>query len=177
MMDVPSDSIAVLIRVTSSRVAGSPSSSDFVSSARTTAMATSSRPIMAVPMASQTPLCVSSVRLTPKSAKIRPTRHQGLPKGSPAAPAAWPLRTKLTQLCFPRTCGRESRDNRLGTTSCSQGSFSRLSLNHQELDRVHQRDHQPLSYSSRSPRAPDLAPLRHENLETKRTDKETCAVL
>ncbi len=38
--------------VTSSRAADSPSSSNFVSSASTTAVATSSRPIMAVPRAS-----------------------------------------------------------------------------------------------------------------------------
>src|SRR6185437_1291490 len=68
----PSPASAFWIARWCARLALSPMSSDFISTARMLAMRTSRMPIIAVPAASQRPSPVSSVIETPNSANIRP---------------------------------------------------------------------------------------------------------
>ena len=92
---------------TSSAVADSPSSSDFISVARMMAMVTSRRPIIAVPAASQRPLPVARVRTTPASAKTRPSRAPKSSSSTIGSSGALAVRTKPTQDRAP-LCGRDS---------------------------------------------------------------------
>ena len=84
-------------------VALSPSSRDFISIARMIAMVTSSRPIIAVPTASQRPSSVMRVMLTPNRAKTRPNRAPLSSRSTTGSSGALAVRMNCTQLCFPRT--------------------------------------------------------------------------
>jgi hypothetical protein len=98
----PSPTSAARIASTSARVADSPSSSDFVSTASTTAITTSSTPIPAEPIASQRPSSVTSVIETPNSAMTRPISAPKSSSSTTGSSGAFAVRMYCTQDCFPR---------------------------------------------------------------------------
>src|SRR5665647_172304 len=101
--DSSSPSSAALMAMTCSTVAASPRSRDFISMERTIATVTSSVPISAVPTASQIPLPVASVMLTPNSAKTRPNRAARSSSRMTGSSGALAVRTNSAQDRLPRT--------------------------------------------------------------------------
>jgi len=99
----PSPGSAFWIARWCSRLALSPRSKDFISRARITAMTTSSRPIIAVPAASQRPSPVSSVIETPNSANIRPRSAPQSSSRMTGNSGALAVRTNSFQERSPRT--------------------------------------------------------------------------
>src|SRR5688572_2018159 len=93
---------APAIRATASGLAASPSSRLLVSIARAIATATSSRPIMTVPITSKMPLWVSSVMPTPNSAKIKPSSAAKSSSKITGSSGALAARMNLFQVCLPR---------------------------------------------------------------------------
>ncbi len=89
------------IRWTTSRSADSPSSSDLVSNARTTAMTTSRMPMQRVPTPSQTPSPVITVSETPSSARTSPISAPVSSSRTTGSSGALARRTNSTQPRFP----------------------------------------------------------------------------
>ncbi len=98
----PSTSAARIL-ATDSLLPDSPSSSDFVSSASTTAMTTSRTPMHSVPTPSQTPSPVASARPTPPSARIRPTSAPRSSSRTTGSSGALAVRTNCVHDWEPRT--------------------------------------------------------------------------
>ncbi len=94
--------IASRISRTCSGPADSPTSRLLTSVARTIAMAASRKPIAAVPMPSQTPLPVISVRPTPPSANTSPSSAPVSSSRITGSSGDLDRRTNCTQLALPR---------------------------------------------------------------------------
>ncbi len=100
---VAPSTIAASIFAVSSGPADSPSRSDLVSAASTSAIRMSRTPMQTVPMPSQTPLPVSRARPTPPSASTRPMSAPKSSRRTTGSSGALARRMNWDQECEPRS--------------------------------------------------------------------------